>query len=240
MYKTLKNCFLIFCAFYFTVNIKSQSVFGLQGGINITSLAGPKSYTENKLRFGTSVYAFFDIPLGNFSIVSLETGLAVSQQGMTHIKYINNIGSRTTLTVKNKLDYILVPIYLKENLTNFYTKLGPYGAYLINASSQWHKEEIQSFKTISDSLTYDNNFVNNLKPFDLGVSFGIGYIYYFSQANSKYKPRRRGRSKQTPVLNIDFRYNLGLFKIGKSDDIPDMGLRNQTFTLALTITSVRN
>jgi hypothetical protein len=201
---------------------------------------GPKNYEENKIRFGASAYAYIDASLGNYSILSIETGLCISQQGMTHITYINNVGSRTTLTVKNKLDYIYIPVYLKENMTNFYTKLGPYGAYLINASSQWHEEKIQSFKTIDDTSFYSNDFVNNLKNFDMGLSFGVGYIYYFSQANSRYRPRRRGRSKQTPVLTIDFRYNIGLLKVGKYDDVPDMGIRNQTFTLGLSITSVRN
>jgi hypothetical protein len=238
MYNTLRLCFLTICITIFTVIIKSQTILGLQGGLNISNLAGHKNYDENKLRIGVSAYVYGDFSLGNFSILSIESGLAISQQGMTNIKYIDNIGSKTTLTVKNKLDYIFVPVYLRENLTNFYTKIGPYFGYLVNAQSKLHEEKIQSFKTIHDSTYYDTKFVQNISKYDLGLSFGIGYVYYFQPGPGMH--RGRGRSKLTPVILIDFRYNIGLLKIGTSKDLPNMNLRNQVFTLGITLSSVRN
>ena len=238
MYNTRKLCILLYCLFIVAITSKSQTITGLQGGINISSLAGPKSFEENKFRFGTSFYAFLDFPLGNFSILSLESGAAISQQGMSHIKYIDNIGYRTKLTVKNKLNYIFMPVYLREDLTDFYTKIGPYVGYLFSAESFIHEEDIQSFKTIRDSSYYNNVFVNNLKKYDMGLSFGCGYVHFFQPGPRRH--RGRGRSRLTPVITIDLRYNIGLLKIGYDQGLPNSNLRNQTFTIGVTITSVRN
>jgi len=237
MYNNPKTCFLIICAIVSTIYTKSQPVVGLQVGLNASSLAGPKDYDENKLRIGLSAYAYTDIALGKFSILSIETGLAVSQQGMKHIKTVDNLTSQTTTTTWNKLDYIFVPIYLRENLTNFYTKIGPYAAYNISAKSKRRKEEIRSFQLVGEPKEdYDVKYQENVRPYDLGLSFGIGYINFFQPKVRHY----RGRRKLTPVVQIDFRYNMGFLKVGIDNTYPNMDIRNQTFTLGVSITSVRN
>jgi len=237
MYKNPKTCFLIICAIVFSIHTKSQPIVGLQVGLNATSLAGSKDYDENKLRIGLSAYAYTDIALGKFSILSIETGLAVSQQGMKHIKTVDNVSSETTTTTWNKLDYIFVPIYLRENLSNFYTKIGPFGAYNISAKSKWRKEETRSFQLIGEPKEgYDINYQENVQPYDLGLSFGFGYIGFFQPKARHY----RGRRKLTPVVQIDFRYNMGFLKVGVDKTYPNMDVRNQTFTLGVSVTSVRN
>jgi hypothetical protein len=211
---------------------------GFQGGINVAAFSGHKNYDENKPRFGLSAYVFSDIPLGHNSIVSVETGLAISQQGMNHTRITNDIASRNTLTVHNRLDYVYIPIYLKENFTNFYTKLGPYGAYLVNVKSRWKNVEEQSYKVISEDSGIDEDFAQNARPFDIGLSLGCGYIHFFEPGPRRYKGR--GRKKLTPVIQIDFRYNIGFTSLDLSGNNPDMNFRSRTFTIGLSITSVRN
>jgi hypothetical protein len=239
MYTIPKLCFLIICAVIISLHAKSQTIVGLQGGINVSALAGPKDYDENKLRIGISTYAYADFSLGRFSILSLETGIGISQQGMKHIKVVENVASKTTTTTQNKLDYIFIPVYLRENLTDFYTKIGPYAAYNINAKSKWKSVETRSFAQISDPKEdFDLIYQDNVRPYDLGLSFGIGYVHFFQPGVRRHIGR--GRKKLKPVVQIDFRYNMGFLKIGVDPDVPNMNLRNQTFTLGVTITSVRN
>lgn len=211
---------------------------GFQLGLNTSALSGYKDYDENKLRFGISAYGFTDIPLGKNSIVSLETGLALSPQGMRHEKTVDGTAATDIIKVKNKLNYVVLPIYLKENFNNFYTKIGPYGAYLINVSSKQTIQHMQGTQLISEEENTDESFENNTNPYDLGVSFGFGFIHFFEPGPGYYK--RRGRKKTTPVLQVDFRYNLGLTSIDASGVDPGMNLRNHTFTIGLSITSIRN
>jgi hypothetical protein len=211
---------------------------GFQAGINVSGYSGHKNYDETKPRFGVSAYGFADIPLGRNSIVSVETGLAISQQGMNHTRITDNIASTSTLTVKNRLDYIYIPVYLKENFTNFYTKLGPYAGYLLNVQSKWKNIEDQSFQLIKETEGTDKEFEQNASLYDLGLSFGFGFVHFFEPGPSRYK--KRGRKKTSPVMQIDFRYNIGFISLDATGNNPDMNFRNRTFTIGISYTSVRN
>lgn len=238
MHYKIKLLLFFACTLLFMVQIKSQPIMGFQLGFNASSLSGHKEYDENKLRYGLSAYAFTDIPLGRNSIVSLETGLSISQQGMRHQTTTDAIASTNILTVKNKLNYVVLPIYLKENFNNFYTKIGPYGAYLINVSSTWKNQEMQGTQLIEETEGTDGSFEQNTTPYDLGLSFGFGFIHFFEPGPGYY--RRRGRKKTSPVLQVDFRYNMGFVSIDASGVDPSMNWRNRTFTIGLSISSVRN
>jgi hypothetical protein len=230
--------FFLLCTLFCAINVKSQPIIGFQGGINLSSLLGHKYYDENKIKVGVSAYLFTDISLGRNSIMSVETGLAISQQGMNHIKLYDSLTYSNELSVKNRLNYIYVPIYLKENMTNFYTKIGPYAGYLISAKSKINLKKTRSFKNIGDTTYYDGSFQQNVNPYDIGISIGAGYIHFFEPGIRRH--RGRGRSKLSPILQVDFRYNVGLIKIGASADIPELKLMNQCLTIGLTLTSVRN
>jgi len=236
MYNSSKFCLLTICAIIFSLNVKSQTIVGFQGGINVSALNGAKDYDENKLRIATSGYGYLDFSLGRYSILSIETGLALSQQGMKHIKIVDNTASRTTTTTINKLDYLIVPVYLRENMTNFYTKIGPYAAYNINAKSTWKSQETQSYRVIKEDSGSNTDFEQNVRPYDVGLSFGMGFVNFFKPGPGRY----RGRKKLVPVIQVDFRYNIGLMKIGLDNSVPNMEVRNHTFTLGVSITSIRN
>jgi hypothetical protein len=238
MYHKSSQIILFISLILVSIQLKSQVVTGFQAGINMAALGGHKEYYENKFRFGLSAYAFADVGLGRNSIVSIETGLAISQQGMNHIEIIDDLSFRNTKTINNQLDYIYIPLYIKENFNNFYTKIGPYGAYLIHAKSKWRNEQSQAFTVINVTEGFDEQFVGKLNPFDVGLSLGCGYIHFFQPGRKRY--RNLGRKRSSPVLTIDARYNIGFLTIDATGDNPDMKLRNRIFTLGLTLTSVRN
>lgn len=229
--------FLIFIFFSFVIGIHSQPVFGFQGGINASALSGSTSYDDDKLRFGITAYVFTDIPLGHHSIVSIETGLAYSMQGAKHETTYTEIGLSTKMTVHDKLNYVVLPVYLKENYSNFYTKIGPYGAYLLSAEQKWKKEETSANVFVKDTTGYNLDFANNVSKYDVGLSFGFGFIHFFDPVRGR---NRRHRSKRTPIMQVDFKYNMGFIKLDQSGTIPDMSLRNNTFTLGLTFTSIND
>jgi hypothetical protein len=239
MYRIAGICLLLVSALGLSMKLHSQTVMGIHAGLNASILAGAKDYEENKTRIALNGYGFADFSLGRFSILSIETGLGITQLGMQHVQITNNLTSRTTRTIKNKLDYVIIPFYLKENFTNFYTKIGPYAAYNIKAVSSYREEVTQSFQLIKEPVEgNDATFEQNVNPYDAGISFGCGYIHFFEpSAKRRYG---RGRSKLTPVVKIDFRFNMGLIPIGIDPNVPNMNLRNQSFTIGATLTSVRN
>jgi len=217
--------------------LKSQPALGLQAGINISSLAGHKNYAENKPRVGLSAYVFTDIPLGYNTIVSIETGLGISQEGMNHTRIVEELASQTTTKVKNQLDYLVLPIYLKENFTNFYTKVGPYGAYLLQVKSENTSVTINANQTMPEETSTNEEFVKNANLYDYGISFGFGFIHFFD--SSRNIRRRRGK-RVVPVLQVDFKYNIGLHTIDSKGDTPDMNYKNRCFMIGLSITTVQN
>ena len=228
----------IFGLLIFIISAQSQPIMGFQAGINISGFRGEQNFEETKPRLGLTGYVFTDIPLGRNSIVSIETGLRLSQQGNTTINVIDSISWTNTKTTHNKLNYIIFPLYLKENYSNFYTKIGPYAAYLLNAESRWANIETKGPTQIKpDYSGNDKKFEENVSKFDYGLSFGFGFIHFFDP--NIYRNKRH-RNKRTPVLQVDFKYNLGLKSIDDSGKIDYMALKNHVFTVGLSITSVYN
>ncbi len=228
--------FFIVILFSFIISAQTHPVMGFQGGINASALSGSTSYDENKLRIGIHAYVFTDIPLGHNSIVSIETGLCYSQQGANHVKTTTTIGYKTETKYRDKLNYLVLPIYLKENYSNFYTKIGPYAAYLLSAEQKMKIQETKANVLLPDSTAYNENYAQNVSKYDMGLSFGFGFIHFFDPVRG----RRRNRKKGTPIMQVDFKYNMGLIKLDPTGKIPDMSLRNNTFSIGLSFTSVKN
>jgi hypothetical protein len=220
------------------LSIHSQPIMGIQAGINLAGFRGEKNNDENKPRIGMNAYVFTDIPLGHNSIVSIETGIALSQQGNSYVKSYDSISYTNTKTTHNKLNYIIFPIYLKENYSNFYTKIGPYAAMLTSAKSEYSIVETKSTIQFKPTISGNNKkFEDNVNKFDFGLSFGFGFIHYFDPSIIKNHHRR---SKHSPIMQVDFKYNMGFKTIDASNSIPDMALKNHVFSIGIIYTSVNN
>ena len=227
-----KITFLVLILWFSANSLYSQAVLGIHGGINLAALNGSKIYDDNTYRVGITAYAYVEIPF-NY-IVSLETGVGYSNKGMHHEIVIPDYGATNTLKVKNHLDYVVVPVYIKENFSNFYTKIGPYGAYLLNARSYWENIEERAGVLNTTSGMYEN-FADSIRIYDVGISIGIGFINYLPK---KRKRRGRKRRRKSAIMQIDARYDLGFFEIDATGRNESLNLKNRVFTLGISLSSI--
>ncbi len=221
---------LVFTLVIFADHSYSQINTGFHAGFNIASLNGSKIYDDNTYRLGLNVYGFINIPF-NY-IVSLETGIEYSNKGMHHKSVLADTGATNTLSVRNHLDYITIPIYIKENLTNFYTKIGPYGSYLINARSLWKNIEERAGILKETNGEY-KDFLQEIRPYDVGISIGCGFIHFLNK-------RRRGRRRSSPVMQIDIKYDIGFLNLDQTGRNEALKLKNRVLSVGITLTSVPN
>lgn len=229
---TNKIFLLIIFAFTFSYTTVGQPLIGAHLGLNIANLSGDKNNDENMYRIGVSPYISLDFHISY--ILTLETGIAYSLQGMQRTRLTRENLSVSTTKTNYKLDYLFVPVYLKENFTNFYAKMGPYGAYLANGRELWEKTENAS-GLITNTTGSNLDFQESISPYDIGLSIGFGYIHYFDN-------RRRRRSyssrRTTRVLQFDLQYNLGMISLDLSGNNPDLDVRNRVFSIGVSINSI--
>ena len=232
MNKMNKTYLLIILILYLSVKLTAQPLIGAQFGINISSLSGDKGNDETRMRVGVSPYISLDFPV-NY-LVTIETGIAYSMQGMKRTSILREDNLVTTTESNIKVDYLLVPVYLKENFTNFYAKIGPYGAYLANATEKWEKSETTS-GIITDTKGSTIDFQKSLNPYDVGLSIGFGYIHYLQ---NKRRRKGMGRRRVTRVMQVDLKYNYGFVPLGDTETNPDFNYKNRVFTIGLSINSI--
>lgn len=223
--------FLILVVLFSNTSI-AQPLLGAQLGLNIANLPGDKEDEETMPRIGLSPYITLDFTVS--SLLTIETGVAYSMQGMKRTRIVKDDVSITKTVTKYNVDYLIVPVYLKENFTNFYAKIGPYGAYPINPVENW--EESVSVAGVTTTTKGTNlEFKNEINQYDVGVSIGFGYIHYLS----KNRARRHSRRKRTTnVIQIDLKYNFGLIPLDKTGNNPDLNLKNRVFTIGVSINSI--
>lgn len=227
-----KISLLIIFTFYLSVKLIGQPLIGGQFAINISSLSGDKGNDETSYRIGVSPYISLDFPLNH--MLTIETGISYSMQGMQRTRITKEDLSVYTTKTKYKIDYIVVPVYIKENFTNFYAKMGPYGAYLANAQEQWEKTENAS-GVITETKGSNIEFQESVTPYDIGISIGFGYIHYFQNK----RRRRNYRSRRTTrIMQVDLQYNLGLVSLDPSGNNPDLDVKNRVFSIGLSINSI--
>ncbi len=231
----LKLIILNIAAVCFVYNGYAQVSAGFQTGLNFSALNGHKNYDESSPRIGAAAYCLVDIPVSRSGFMSIETGVGLSQMGMKHKVYSEDVAMSKETKIKNMLDYVVVPLYLKENFSSIYTKFGVYGAYLINVKSKLTTTETKLGEVQEPVKSTDEEFAKNANPYDYGVSFGFGFI---KQLKSK-RFRRRGGRRVLPTLKIDFKYNVGIAQIS-TEKKPSMKLKNRVFMVGITFSSVPN
>ena len=156
---------------------KGHISIGIKGGVNLYNINN-----DNDLKYDSKVGYNFGL-LGHIHLnqyFAVQPELVYSVQGAKYT--VNNS------TTNYNLSYINVPVLVQYMFDNgIRLQAGPQLGILIAAKSK------------SGSTTIDNK--ENLKPIDLALSVGAGYIY-------------------PPVgLGIDVRYNIGLSNINNTGDV---------------------
>ncbi len=190
----MKFLFVLMTAIFITGAASAQNInapaghvsIGIKGGVNVYNIHNDNSTTyDSKVGFNLGV-------LGHIHVakhLAIQPEIEYSAQGA---KYTTGNGSI-------KLNYVNVPVLFQYMWDNgFRLQAGPQAGLLISAKSE-----------------IDNNTVDikdAMKPIDLGVSFGAGYIH------------------PATGIGIDARYNLGLSNINKNSD---MKSTNRGFQVSL-------
>ena len=106
-------------------------------------------------------------------------------------------------TSKFNVNYIEVPVLLVMNITdNFNVHVGPYAAYMVSGKTE----------TDSNIFTSENQLdTNDFNKFDAGIAGGVGV--------------------DLDALNFGVRYNYGLTKIGKDNNILSSDAKNSVLSV---------
>ena len=215
---------LVITALVGSLNAFSQINVGASMGVNFSYLIGDDRIEDATKRIGISPGIHVDIPLVYESF--LEISALYSQQGVTikqdfmekyiHVKYRES----------RNIDFLIVPITWKQQFGDFYTKLGPYVGAALNADLTWKRDSISADTAIRQTGT-EKSFVNQLRQYDVGADFGIGY--------------------QTSItggidLFVGVDYRIGFFSIEDKNkkQINNKKLRNQVFCVSAGIYFVKN
>lgn len=176
----MRFLFVLMTAILMTGAVSAQNInapkghvnIGIKGGLNVFNIHQDDN-TSFDPRIGFNVGV-----LGHIHVAkqwALQPELQFSAQG----------AKSADGDVETKLNYLNVPVLLQYMWDNgFRLQAGPQAGFLLSA-----KSEVNNTST---------DIKDDLKPIDLGVSFGAGYIH------------------PATGFGIDARYNLGLSDISES------------------------
>lgn len=192
-----------------------KPVFGLSMGCNYSNLIGPDKIEESKPRIGICPGINVDIPLAYD--VYLEIGAYYSQQGVRVVtdEFIRGT-TREHYKITKYVDYLHIPLYWKQSFGDIYTKLGPFASIVIKAQSDWKQEIVYRDSLTTDEGSY-GSFINNLRNYDVGAAFGIGYQTSISRGLDIF---------------FDASYKIGFFSVENKTETSKRIIRNQFFTFS--------
>lgn len=197
--------------------VKSQSLTGINVGMNFSSLSGDSSQLPiQTVRTGLNIGLTWDIKTVYKTYI--QVGIFYSQQGTYNkIEYFD-YGNKYTYLVYQNLDYIKIPFLWKQKWGDWYTTLGLYGAYVPNPKKGW-KEWIE-YSTYTDTTTgIDKTFTKqNIVTFDVGASFSIGFQYEITKS-------------------FDFFMNFGLTRGFLALNPKDVRVENKMYNMNFSITT---
>lgn len=196
----------------------SQASIGFMAGPNFSNLIGKGKLEGSKNRIGISGGIIVDIPIGYLTF--LEFGGKFSQQGVISESIYFLYGKKIESKIVNSVDYLVVPLNWKQSFGSIYTKIGPYAALALRAESKWSMKTEFSTDSISEESGVYQSFVNDLRQFDVGITFGLGF-----------------ESEIGSNLNflIDFSYSLGLFSIDNPTGEQADDLKNQVINVSIGV-----
>lgn len=216
----------ILCALSICSSAQSLN-FGVTMGANFSYLVGRDKIDNSKPRTGVCPGLLLDIPLALDSY--LEIGALYSQQGCVVKTDEYGKGSqRIKYTEHWDINYGLLPILWKQRCGDFYTEAGPYAAAAIQAKKTWKRETFDEFDNIDSQEGEEKSFVNNLRPYDVGGMFSVGYQTAISGSLD---------------LFIGANYRLGFFSADSKESgstVRTKVIKNQVFSVTAGLFMVHN
>jgi len=186
-----KIIFILFVIVFF-IETPAQFRYGIEAGINIATIKG--NYPQ-KLSSTTGILIGINGSYNFFDDLSIESGLYLSQKGVTRILF-NDIQGIETYT------YLEVPLNLKYNLPitepgKTFIFGGLYGANLLSAGVRPDNEGQSSSVNLGDMIP----------SWDYGINIGLGQSFNISSG----------------MMNIKIKYSLGLATLDKAYNVIKYG-----------------
>jgi hypothetical protein len=186
-----KIIFVLFVLVFF-IETPAQFRYGIEAGINLATIKG--NYPQ-KLSSTTGVLIGINGSYNFFDDLSIESGLYLSQKGVTRVLF-NDIQGIETYT------YLEVPLNLKYNLPitepgKTFIFAGLYGAKLLSAGVRPDNEGQSSSVNLGDMIP----------SWDYGINVGLGQSFNISSG----------------MMNIKVKYSLGLATLDKSYNVIKYG-----------------
>lgn len=192
---------------------------GINMGPNFCNLVGRDKIDDSKPRIGFYGGLNVDIPLAYDAF--LQIGAYYSQQGVKveTDEFVNNDSLNTSHYIYSEykyVDYLHIPIFWKQTFGDVYTKVGPYAAMPIRTKSEYKKkwENRDTIIVHTDTL---KAFINNLRRYDVGAAFAVGFQTSIS----------RGLD-----LFFDASYRIGFFSVEQTSETSKKIIRNQCFCVS--------
>lgn len=142
---------------------------------------------------------------------------------------------RCKTNISKHVDYLCVPIMWKQSFGTLYGKIGPWAAFAINAYSQnkislyFANDTIIKYDSKKDTTdigkAFNQNFINSLRKYDLGVGLSIGYQTAIAQELDIF---------------IDATYRMGFFSVEDEPLNRKATIRNMYFTISAGIVLVKD
>lgn len=186
-----KIIFFLFIILTF-IETPAQFKYGIEAGMNFATIKG--NYPQ-KLSSTTGILIGVNAGYNLFDILQVESGLYLSQKGVTRILFTDIQGIET-------YNYLEIPINLKYDLPvpepgKTFIFAGVYGAKLISAGVNPDNEGQSSAVNLGEILPAT----------DYGLNFGIG----------------QGFNVSSGMMNIKVEYSRGLSTLDKPYDVIKYG-----------------
>lgn len=209
---------------------------GFSMGANFTNLVGRNRIKDSDPRIGVCPGLHVDFPLAYESW--LEVSGVYSQQGV-RIKtdgYPLKPQERVKTNITRYVDYLTVPIMWKQSWGDIFTKIGPYAAFAMKATSKLVSDTIRGMEetvhydssedTSLLGQSFNQSFINSLRQYDVGACFGIGYSTPLGRSNLDFF--------------IEANYRFGFFSVEDKPKTKADALRNQVFSIRAGFFIVNN
>lgn len=176
---------------------KAQSLnLGIKGGLNLSNVSGSTgTYPEFDKAYQRGFHAGIFTNIGVTPMLAIQPEVTYTTKGF-RIDDERTSGNTTTQTeVKNRVNYLDVPVLVQVKTGTIYFEAGPQVGFLLNQETE-QRRTLTETGLITESTTKEpvirDKSTSNYRSTDLGYAVGIGF-----------------QAPQSPV-SLNFRYSNSL------------------------------
>ena len=201
----MKKAFIMLLLIFpvFTFSQTNKFIFGIEGGLNLSSLRGKQDYfldKSPKIGFLTGVTAQYPFN----KKIAFKSGIYLENKGSKGVAVrMSDLNGVVLGQAKgfNNFNYLHIPFLFKTTFGNkarFFANAGPNIGFLIKQTTR--VEQTGNFNGYKENLT------EFYKKIELGISGGLGFSIPLNEKS---------------IFSIEIRDNLGLTNVNKENGFPE-------------------